>query len=561
MGSSGSKVSSSSGKGKGCSVKLFHSCYCLGLPSECRDRRNNGDNDQVCDHMSKENEGNASSTGQTKRELEQAKIESYRKVKGEQSDETCVSSNVDLDEWRQASITNAASRVGSSSTRDASGPALTSQSSFLSRFSFVPGNVSFRLSRATSLGSSRGYCNSSTNLQMLNEKKGICLHPRSGNGVIDGNGAQQSSDLLPASLINRTHRVYHEDTDPSLQPNNGASDSLDNNRGNQTISSSHDARREGGSTRVWIDGTSHSPRIFSDSDSFETRMSDRRTGAQEPADSNVRFSRTLSVGRLRDRVLRRSSLSDVTSCPLQQERQLRDVFQVIGRQALGGETRVSESEGDGLNSPTTYPPSSSTHDHELETTRSRASRYHDLLEHRSNFLERRRRIRSQVGALQRLGSRFENLSGHERSCILSGHYRTGRCTCHATNQDANLNDDTSARASISRIVILAEALFEQSAVLSSQPSISSLGSIPAPKEVVDRLTVKLYTKSQKHQNEDTAQCYICLVEYEEGDSMRILPCHHEFHRTCIDKWLKEIHRLCPLCRGDVCSPDSFPSKN
>jgi len=38
------------------------------------------------------------------------------------------------------------------------------------------------------------------------------------------------------------------------------------------------------------------------------------------------------------------------------------------------------------------------------------------------------------------------------------------------------------------------------------------------------------------------RCYICLVEYEEGDNMRVLPCHHEFHRTCIDKWLKEIHR-------------------
>lgn len=38
------------------------------------------------------------------------------------------------------------------------------------------------------------------------------------------------------------------------------------------------------------------------------------------------------------------------------------------------------------------------------------------------------------------------------------------------------------------------------------------------------------------------RCYICLVEYEEGESMRILPCHHEFHRSCIDKWLKEIHR-------------------
>ncbi|TYG59603.1 hypothetical protein ES288_D08G316400v1 [Gossypium darwinii] len=38
------------------------------------------------------------------------------------------------------------------------------------------------------------------------------------------------------------------------------------------------------------------------------------------------------------------------------------------------------------------------------------------------------------------------------------------------------------------------------------------------------------------------RCYICLLEYEEGDSMRIFACNHEFHRTCIDKWLKEVHR-------------------
>ena len=38
------------------------------------------------------------------------------------------------------------------------------------------------------------------------------------------------------------------------------------------------------------------------------------------------------------------------------------------------------------------------------------------------------------------------------------------------------------------------------------------------------------------------RCYICLLEYEEGDRMRVLPCGHEFHQSCVDKWLKEIHR-------------------
>ena len=43
-------------------------------------------------------------------------------------------------------------------------------------------------------------------------------------------------------------------------------------------------------------------------------------------------------------------------------------------------------------------------------------------------------------------------------------------------------------------------------------------------------------------------CSVCLGDYEEGELIRrLLPCHHEFHASCVDLWLKN-RRTCPLCR-------------
>ncbi|KAJ0967968.1 hypothetical protein J5N97_024885 [Dioscorea zingiberensis] len=311
--------------------------------------------------------------------------------------------------------------------------------------------------------------------------------------------------------------------------------------------------------------------VYSNSNYMEavnlrTGGSSRQSGPQEPLEGSLRFSRTLSVGRLRERVLHRTSSERIFGSMLLEDMRAEYSRELGGRRVRGSRTSLPSS-SDRSNLQRTHSSNHSSHiansmanilDYHHDSQLLRDASNHDWLEHRSAFIERRRRIRSQVRALQRLGTRLENLPGPGRPCILCGQHQTGRCICRGSNQALNLEDETTTWSSISRIVMLAEALFEvlneihqQSVVLSSHPSISSIGSLPAPSEVVECMPVKVYTGLQMHQN-DTTQCYICLVEYEEGDCMRILPCHHEFHRTCIDKWLKEAHRVCPLCRGDVC---------
>ncbi|KAF3447577.1 hypothetical protein FNV43_RR12764 [Rhamnella rubrinervis] len=46
-------------------------------------------------------------------------------------------------------------------------------------------------------------------------------------------------------------------------------------------------------------------------------------------------------------------------------------------------------------------------------------------------------------------------------------------------------------------------------------------------------------------------CSVCLSEFEENESLRLLPkCNHAFHVPCIDTWLKS-HSSCPLCRSNI----------
>lgn len=52
---------------------------------------------------------------------------------------------------------------------------------------------------------------------------------------------------------------------------------------------------------------------------------------------------------------------------------------------------------------------------------------------------------------------------------------------------------------------------------------------------------------------DQTSCVVCLCDFEAKELVRSLPCLHEFHARCVDKWLK-MNRTCPLCRADVTEP-------
>ncbi|MQL87653.1 hypothetical protein Taro_020207 [Colocasia esculenta] len=395
-----------------------------------------------------------------------------------------------------------------------------------SRFDFIPDRIVTRLGRAASVGSSAARSSFSTqNPECDDRGRRDCDGWATGRNVIHG---QNTVDTM----------------------------------------SSRDISRSNIDTEAGVTGHFYQNNVRAEN--FDRRPS-RRHGLQDPLEGSIRFSRTLSVGRLRDRVLRRPSFSEGLFDPLSLENRMTEYHgdgtdrsalrQAIRSASSGSNTNVLASSSGSL---TRYMDSSfNTRGYESETPRIREASIHSTLEHRSAFLERRRRIRSQVRELQWLGSRV----GHNRSCIVSGQHRTGHCTCRMSRRATNPADDTSTRSSISRIVMLAEALFEvldeihqQAVVLASRPSMSSTGSVPAPKEVVERMPLRIYEKAQVYHNEEASQCYICLVEYEDGDCVRILPCRHEFHRICVDKWLKEIHRVCPLCRGDVCISDVPPCR-
>ncbi|XP_014403361.1 PREDICTED: E3 ubiquitin-protein ligase RLIM-like [Myotis brandtii] len=65
------------------------------------------------------------------------------------------------------------------------------------------------------------------------------------------------------------------------------------------------------------------------------------------------------------------------------------------------------------------------------------------------------------------------------------------------------------------------------------------------KAEIDNLAIRPFSE-----NDTSKVCIICITEYTEGNKLRILPCSHEYHVHCIDRWLSD-NSTCPICRREV----------
>uniref|UniRef100_H0XVW9 E3 ubiquitin-protein ligase RNF181 n=1 Tax=Otolemur garnettii TaxID=30611 RepID=H0XVW9_OTOGA len=72
---------------------------------------------------------------------------------------------------------------------------------------------------------------------------------------------------------------------------------------------------------------------------------------------------------------------------------------------------------------------------------------------------------------------------------------------------------------------------------------------PAAKTVVQNLPRRIIRGPQAE-----LKCPVCLLEFEEEETVIEMPCHHLFHSNCILPWLSKTNS-CPLCRHELPTDD------
>ncbi|KAG8497618.1 hypothetical protein CXB51_008806 [Gossypium anomalum] len=56
-------------------------------------------------------------------------------------------------------------------------------------------------------------------------------------------------------------------------------------------------------------------------------------------------------------------------------------------------------------------------------------------------------------------------------------------------------------------------------------------------------------------------CAICLEDYNDGELLKVLPCQHDFHSSCVESWLTKWGTFCPVCKLNMTTKFAFSEKS
>ena len=75
---------------------------------------------------------------------------------------------------------------------------------------------------------------------------------------------------------------------------------------------------------------------------------------------------------------------------------------------------------------------------------------------------------------------------------------------------------------------------------------------PVNQGLVQSLPDNKFHKQEQEgkKNDEDGKCLVCMTEYEEGESIKTLPCFHKYHTECIQDWFKR-QNFCPICRHEI----------
>ncbi|NXQ61786.1 RNF6 ligase, partial [Anthoscopus minutus] len=144
------------------------------------------------------------------------------------------------------------------------------------------------------------------------------------------------------------------------------------------------------------------------------------------------------------------------------------------------------------------------------------------------------------GVLSQNGNAVD--SSRERNGQRGGNQRAGR---NHENQDSRQSQDANNLVENGTLPILRLAHF----FLLNEDDDEDDRLRGLTKEQIDNLSTRNY--GDVHTESDRSKtCSVCINEYATGNKLRQLPCTHEFHIHCIDRWLSE-NSTCPICRQPV----------